>query len=187
MSKYSTHYGTIGEDMVGGSGILLKDGLILSCYHVLDGYQAGHIKIMRFTKESTEIREGNQISIVAFDQAQDLLLLQTNPSFSGSYSEVAQVRPPTGAEIIITGHTQLRVTNFRLYHYIEGSLGILVTPVFFGDSGGGVFNHQGELLGIIKMVLVINGPVQTNTLYGYAIPLHIIQEFLNGRPHNLKG
>jgi S1-C subfamily serine protease len=57
--------------------------------------------------------------------------------------------------------------------------GIMVHPVFNGDSGGGVYNTKGELLGIINTVLSLREyNVMHSILIGYAIPLEIIKEFL---------
>lgn len=182
ISPYTTQYGTTGDDQIMGSGIVLDNGLILSCYHIFDDYAAGQIRIYRFKVSATEVRQGDQVSIVAFDKEHDLLLLQVTPPFSEPSVKVAVMEPIIGDDTIITGHTSLRVTRLRLYRYLEGPEGIMVTPVFRGDSGGGVFNQDGELVGIIQRILAIRNPILQDTLYGYAANLDTIKEFLNDRP-----
>jgi S1-C subfamily serine protease len=180
--KFTTHYGTTGEDVVMGSGVLLENGQILTCYHVLDGYNAGTIKIMRAYNGKVEIREGEEISLVAYSGISDLLLLQVTPPFDGPFCKLAEYKPDIGEEISFAGYTILPVTKLRLYRYLEGSLGIMLTPVFFGDSGGGVFNSNGELIGIIKISLALRDPFPQYTLYGYACPLDVLQQFMKTKP-----
>lgn len=181
-SPYKSHFGVSSADVVAGSGVLLDNGMVLSCYNLLSGYEAGEIVIQRFNGATVEVRQGTQVILVAWDKKSDLLLLQVMPPFHGSGVKVAAQKPKFGERIMLTGHPQLSLTKLRLYQYLEGSLGIMITPVFFGDSGGGVFNSNGELIGNIKMILSIQSPLPQNTLYGYATPLDAIREFLNERP-----
>jgi len=178
LSPYQTIYGTRGEDIITGSGVIVTGGQVLTCYHILDKFPAGKIRIVQFNENGSDKREGEQVQIVSYSEAVDLLLLKVDPPFNTECIKLASVRPEIGSEVIITGHTNLGVTRLRLYRYLEGPRGIMVTPVYAGDSGGGVFNANGELIGIIQMCMILE---RQATLYGYAIPLDILREFLHER------
>jgi S1-C subfamily serine protease len=178
-SPYRTIYGTEGVDIITGSGVMLNGNEILSCFHVLDQFPAGKISVVQFTENKQNKREGDQVQIIAHDARRDLLLLRIDPPFQTEGIQVAAGSPALGSEVIITGHTELPVTRLRLYRYLESAKGIMVTPVYVGDSGGGVFNAQGRLIGIVQICLMLE---RQPTLYGFAIPLQTLQEFLNERP-----
>lgn len=181
LSPYTTIYGTTGEDVITGSGVILDNNEILTCYHTLDQFPLGKIRVVQFTGDRIDKREGIQVEIAAFSRGSDLLLLKIDPPFTGVAQniKIAPGNPALGEEIAFTGHTSCPFTRLRLYRYLEGALGIMLTPVFAGDSGGGVFNYEGQLIGIIRIHLMLD---KQPTLYGYAIPLKIIQEFLRDRP-----
>jgi len=178
-SPYQTIYGTKGVDTILGSGVILGGNQVLTCYHVLDKFPAGVIKIFQVGSAGIAERTGEQVKVLAFNEKYDLLLLGVEPPFDTPCVEIALSEPPIGSEIIITGHTSLPLTRLRLGRYLENRLGIMVTPVYMGDSGGGVFDASGKLIGIIRMCLMLD---KESTLYGYATPLTTIQEFLNERP-----
>lgn len=183
--KYTTWYGTAGSNVVQASGVLLKDGTILSCYHVLDGFATGTIKIMCFSKEGTEVRSSpEEITVLAYDKSADLLLLGVNPPFKNQGVALAKAPPFIGDKVFIAGHTAFAVTRLRIYHYLESTLGVLVTPVYFGDSGGGVFDVEGNLVGIIQRALATSYPTIQVSYYGYAAPLATLAKFLKERPGN---
>jgi len=180
---YSQDYKNIfGEDeqsAQGGSGILIGNDLVITCYHVLVGMPVSTIKIMKQDGKAIESR--TDCKILKFDKEHDLLLIKVNPPFRGDPIKVAAYEPNTGEDIIFAGHNALQLPRMRFAKMLVSPKGIMLFPVYFGDSGGGVFNYNGELIGIVSVITQVQeSHALHNTFIGYAIPLDILRGFLNG-------
>jgi hypothetical protein len=173
-----TVYGTECEGNMKGSGVLLGHDKILTCYHLLDANPPGVIKITYFGDGKPEVRTGDQVDILLFDEKKDLLYLQVKPAFDNGLTWLSVELPEAGDDIVIMGYPGIRLNPVRFYKFSINQYGIMVFPVYNGDSGGGVFNMKGELIGILKAILFLKEPYQQVTFVGYAIPLNLIKEFL---------
>lgn len=180
---YTATYKTItGDDVVdqgAGTGILIAPNRVLTCYHLVVNYQPGTFAVFITDGKSVFSRKNEEVKIIKSDKLKDLLLLEVTPPFNETGVSVAAKSPRLGEPIFFTGYTLLPVSTMRFSQYNENNRGIMLYPVYRGDSGGGVFNTKGELVGIINCVLLLKeGGVQFPTFIGYAMPLDVIQGFL---------
>jgi hypothetical protein len=161
-----------------GTGILLGSNEVLTCYHVLSEMPVGKIQIVAFLRPKTEIRDNVYIKKV--DSKRDLLLLGFWPSLTIVYPIVlGKAEPMLGDDIFFIGLTSVRFPTLRFTKYMIGIMGVMVFPAYLGDSGGGVFNMQGELIGILTNMMTIRSDnIIQNTYLGFAVSLKILQDFL---------
>lgn len=165
-----------------GSGLLVKGGFILTCWHVVDGAERISIVV-----------NGNDYiaTIVQHDEANDIAVLQT-PSITSApalnYSDDAKL----GEKVFTLGFPlpDLQGTDVKFTTGTISSLtGIRNSPRYYqisaplqpGNSGGALFNEKGNLIGIVAAkldsiaTLSITGDLPQNVNYavkaGYAIPL----------------
>lgn len=178
---YTATYESIAGDKIVsqgiGSGVLIAPDKILTCRHLVSSYQPGVFQVHYSDGKTVSIRENAKI--LKADAKLDLMLLQVEPAFPDSGVKIAIRVPGLGEPVYFTGHTILPVSCLRFYLFNENSRGIMLHPVYRGDSGGGVFNTKGELIGIINVILALReAGVQFSTLIGYAVSLENIKEFL---------
>lgn len=150
-----------------GSGILVdRAGYILTNFHVVEGAETIHI---RFTDESTD-----EASIVGFDRARDLAVLQVKPIDLpamewGDSEEVAVGSPvwavgsPFGLHgsvtfgILSSKHrVDLTESEYRHVHRLQPKYSDLLqsdVAVNPGNSGGPLVNARGELIGVNTAIL----------------------------------
>lgn len=120
----------------------------------------------------------------------DLALLEVQgpvPFEHHAVASLADETPPVGAKVSVVGHNHGNFYLFRTgevaaYRHsmkhddveIEGPFMQTSAPVGFGDSGGGVFDDRGQLVGI-------NSFINTTITGGFAIHLRNIRSFLAGQ------
>jgi S1-C subfamily serine protease len=112
----------------------------------------------------------------------DLLLLRPvnkniQPKF---YTELAEVEPITGTEVYIVGNPmgiEDVVSDGRVIVYKDNFM-YYKDSTFFGNSGGGVYTHDGKLIGIVSHMInlkpttdapdyMIYGAVRLYTIYAF--------------------
>ena len=163
----------------GGGGVLIAPDLILTCYHMAAEAPKGHFVVRHFDGKTIETRVTS--AIVRFSKEDDLLLIRVTPPFKNADPvRLAKALPSLGEEILFVGHTMFIVPRMRFGKYnFMPSRGILLYPVYRGDSGGGAYNTRGELIGIIYSTMCIrDGGSETQTLVGYAISLEKLAAFM---------
>jgi S1-C subfamily serine protease len=121
----------------------------------------------------------------SIDAPGDLLLLRPKdksmkPTF---YAELAGYAPEEGSEIYIVGNPmdiEDVISDGRLIQYEEYYV-YYIDHTYFGNSGGGVYNKQGELIGIVSHIIPIQ-PKKAVPPYmiAGAVNLMSIREFLEG-------
>jgi S1-C subfamily serine protease len=121
----------------------------------------------------------------SLDNPEDLLLLRPKnksmkPMF---YAELAEYAPEEGSEIYIVGNPmdiEDVISDGRLIQYEEYYV-YYIDHTYFGNSGGGVYNRRGELIGIVSHIIPIQ-PKQDVPPYmiAGAVNLMSIREFLEG-------
>lgn len=131
-----------------------------------------------------EPAETHDAVVVAIDEKHDLALLSTGPE-PGPRAVVtlADSSPPIGSDVIVVGHTvgmyytQLPGTVSAYYDHIkglrkEGAFMQLASPANKGNSGGGVFDSSGRLVGILSWMSPAPG-------VSFAVHLGTIKRFLH--------
>ena len=127
-----------------GSGIILSTGLVLSVFHVLEN-------------NSTVTVDGKEAEVVFVRPEMDIVVLKTETReipdivFSTDFGVLTQVFQ-IGNPLKLTGvmSTGRVVFYDKKYLYLD-------TLAVKGFSGGGVYNAQGELLGIVQTMMGIGG------------------------------
>ena len=155
-----------------GSGFFVRDNLIATNYHVIEGAARGRAKLVgRF---STYTIEG----VTATDKTNDLALLKVtvsgiNPLPLGNSSDVK-----IGETVYVTGNPKGLEGTFsngiissRRDPYTKERLQ-MTAPISPGSSGGPVLNSKGEVVGVSFMTLV--GGQNLN----FAIPSRYLTELL---------
>ena len=155
-----------------GSGFFVRDNLIATNYHVIEGAARGTAKLVG--QFSTYTIEG----VTATDQTNDLALLKVtvsgiNPLPLGNSSDVK-----IGETVYVAGNPQGLEGTFsdgiissRRDPYTKERLQ-MTAPISPGSSGGPVLNSKGEVIGISFMTLV--GGQNLN----FAIPSRYLTELL---------
>lgn len=184
-----------------GSGVVIKKTnnkmYILTCNHVIDdimefnkksfvnlGAIVGYIKFDKNYKEVGNILYGAEI--IKTDKENDLALLRVDiiDEYLNDIN-IAEKEPEKGDVVYSVGNP------FGLFRTV--SKGILSNKIdrgylsdnteTFGNSGGGLFNKKGELIGITYQVFTYGMsdimPIAESSL-GCSVRLDIIKEFLKG-------
>ena len=170
------HYFSGEKTISGGSGVVLKQEYVLSCYHIIRGKPVGELRILITNgKESRNLGA----TIVKTDPERDLLLLKLDEPVPWETAKLAK-KIEWGEKMYFGGYSALPLPLIRIGNVTTNSKGIYVHPIYYGDSGGGVFNETEQLIGIMYLLYEV---YSVPTLAGYAIPLNKIKEFL---PHALQ-
>ncbi|MFC1671268.1 S1C family serine protease [Spirochaetota bacterium] len=167
-----------------GSGFFVnKRGYVVTNFHVIKGQK--HITVTRFEKKGSELKRTihKKVRIVALDPFHDLAVLQVKENIKkiivpGILSPHDRVKVgekifvignPLGLERTVTqgvvSHSG-RMFSGKVYLQVDAS----VNP---GNSGGPLFNSNGQIIGVINM--------SARTMQGlnFAIPVHYVKFLLD--------
>ncbi len=162
-----------------GSGVIIdyKNGYtyILTCYHVIK-IDKNDIRVVDMYRERNAI-------IVAIDKRNDLAVIKIR-------GKLRYKKPIVGIKEAVLGEKAYGIGHHlgRLYIYGEGVVGgydssrlIVQLPCLFGDSGSGVFNKNGELIGIVDAVSVVrlNFAYTIDVAHAICIDVYDIKAFLD--------
>ena len=133
-----------------GAGVIIEDGWVLASGHVVSA--AGSVSVSSQFGES-------QAEVVVLDTQADLSLLsvpsvQASPivlrsARSGDVIELAGGGPSAATSASITRPVDVRIEAVRSTERISRVGYEIDVTVQLGDSGGGAFNDDGALVGII--------------------------------------
>ena len=143
-----------------GSGVVVRyekgeKTKVLTAFHVIDGHLANGMLVPVKLAFSEEIRF---MRIIKVHKKWDLALLMSTSRerFRGVHAKIAEDYPVVGDKIIVIGNPMGHIRNVSqgiLSKIINlGQYGIRYrtdADVIFGNSGGGMFNEDGELIGIL--------------------------------------
>ena len=166
-----------GETLGFGSGFFVRENLIATNYHVIEGASHGTVKLVG--KYTTYNIEG----ITATDETNDLVLLKVTaygikPLPLGNSDDVK-----IGTTIYVAGNPKGLEGTFsdgiissRRDRYAKERLQ-MTAPISPGSSGGPVLNRKGEVIGVSFMTL--EGGQNLN----FAIPSNYLKKLLNQSRH----
>jgi S1-C subfamily serine protease len=154
-----TEESAISSQTWSGTGFALKNGYIVTNYHVVDNATSIFIQ-----GTNGSLKKNVQASVVAVDKINDLALLKVSDSafigFSSipysiqtSVSEVGEDIFVLGYPLISTMGDEIKLTT-GIISSKSGFLGDMAlyqisAPIQPGNSGGPVFNNKGNLIGIV--------------------------------------
>ncbi len=166
---------TIVTDGGFGSGVVINNaGYVLSAYHVVEDANQIDVKFANGLTLSAEI--------LAFDRANDIVLLDINGSGFPALPVSINTEIPLGEEVITIGTPESvdlgqgiakglvsgkRLIDDRVYLQVDFS----VSP---GNSGAPLLNAQGEIIGIVQSNIVSEGADGV----GFAVPMDKVLEML---------
>lgn len=154
-----------------GSGVVINQEYVLTCHHIIREKPGGKFSIIISTgKESRNLGA----EVIKINPEKDLMLLKLSEPVPWKTTSPAK-EFKWGERIYFGGYSALPLPKIRIGFATKRSQGIYLHPIYFGDSGGGVFNKKQKLMGIIYLTYEIGG---IPSLVGYAIPLEDIREFL---------
>lgn len=194
------------QSMIGsGSGTIIKkteDSMyILTCYHVIapnyeaqkKGFKIG-VTIGYSKEDKTDKTDGLTVygaEIIKADKENDLALLKTSITDKDlNEIKIAEISPEKGDIVYSVGHPlglMRAISKGILTAKVEGYL-ISDTTMTYGNSGGGLFNIRGELIGVPSQVVGYDGGLDENgevsfipeSGLGMSINLLRIKDFLIG-------
>ncbi len=150
-----------------GSGVFVNENYILTCYHVIKGFD-------KFTILN-DIRLTQSATLVKYDESLDVAILKV--SYSPGIAKLGDSDSSKPQDKIFTTTSPKGVLNVISTGDMLGTeLGYLKCDVmvYNGSSGGGLFNSKGELIGICKEAK------GTTATYLHAVPINKIKPLLSG-------
>lgn len=120
---------------------------------------------------------------VVVDETVDLALIDTDEDLQQPTARLAWSTPPVGADVLVVGHPiglmystlpgQVSAYKQRLRYVTEteGPFLQIASGVIGGNSGGGVFDSDGNLVGLV----ILKSPAP---YIGFAVHLDTIRHFL---------
>ena len=169
-----------GNDRGAASGVIIGVERALTAAHVVDFCRALRGTLFMGDIKLTTLKVGDQrvdLALLAFRTG---MVLQQGVA-------LAQENPKVGTPLIISAYpgfmddlilTRGVVSGYYRADKESPSYGSMFTDalITFGDSGGGAFNEQGELVGIISAL--IRPESAPHYVPGMIVPIEAINEFL---------
>ncbi len=144
-----------------GSGFIVHaEGYLITNFHVIEGQK--HLTVTQFVQSGAELKRviHQNIRIVALDAFHDLAVLQIEDDHAGPFPTVVlgTNSPVYGENVFVIGNPaglERTVTEGILSHtgrLFEGKLFLQIdASVNPGNSGGPLFNGQGQVIGVVNM------------------------------------
>jgi len=170
-------FGETYSDINRTGGVIISQNKVLTVAHLFDGIPANGVITITFSDNRTKITD---VKVVKFDRKLDLVLLSIPAIPEGTQPiEFAAQLPELGDDIFIIGFPSISLPVLRFAKYVDSPKGIFIFPAYYGDSGGGIFNSKGQLIGIMQSVMIVTtAETKQITYFGYGTPIDKIKEFL---------
>jgi S1-C subfamily serine protease len=166
-----------------GSGTVIyhdpetMDSVLITAYHVID--QALHSRaniVFRFTNDEGEQKEPVEVwgDVVAYSVAADTALVRFKSPVKLDPVPIADVDPDIGDTVYVFGNpmgsksilTKGVLSNKSYINEHGVRMWQVDSKIMPGNSGGGVFNSSGELIGMPLLVSTYNVPLFQRGLQG---------------------
>lgn len=170
-----------------GAGTIIKNQagkkiVVLTAAHVVVAMLERNMPLRITTAYSFNLK---QVALIKIDVAKDLALLEgiENERFDGPFVKISNTTPRIGDNVDVIGapmgeertFTNGVVSNTQTTP--EKTVYRVSAPVFFGNSGGGLFNKDGELIGVAHAIAMIGGFIVVPGA-AYFISLETIKKFI---------
>lgn len=134
----------------GGSGIVIDSKTILTCYHVVKGqkivmvYQHGVVRTGQVTK---------------IDPKRDLAIVTLSLPLSTKGTQLSTQKITVGSKVISAGHPFLKplYLTYGAVGSIDKNYIIHDSAVNGGNSGGGLYDSNGDLVAMNAMIMTGDG------------------------------
>ena len=164
-----------------GSGVVIKYGsnlYILTVAHLLEDNPNLNQILTLFNNN----HDDGVLKIIKRDVNLDLMLCEIPEKFKPLYYvELAEKEPENYSDIVIVGNP-LGLEDFIskgiIYTYYQTDF-IYIDHSYFGNSGGGIYNTDNELIGITTKIASVNYNNIPFTIH-IAVRLDAIKQFLQG-------
>lgn len=146
--------GVVRDDRGHGSGVVIRPGLVITAAHVV----SGQAEVLIVFKDSSSTK-----GIVLWaDRANDAALVAVAPSATKGFAPLRCDTPlQIGEDIYTIGHPgslKWIATFGRVAGEAVGPYVITQLTVWFGNSGGGVYDSAGRVVGIAVGLMVDDIP-----------------------------
>ena len=145
-----------------GSGVVLPGQRVATACHVIDGAQTLQASYQYVARDATVLRQ---------DRWRDLCVLSV-PGMSAPAAVIARSTDLKPGDRLLAFNgafgvdVRLLVGDVTRLHPMDGAPVIETSvPFSIGDSGGGLFNEAGELVGLLAFIALAPGDAR------YAIPI----------------
>jgi S1-C subfamily serine protease len=161
-----------GQPIALGSGFFVRENVIASNFHVIEGASRGYAKLIG-QKTKYDI-----IGLTGVDTVHDLVLLNVTGAMSPSLPLADSRQAAVGDEVFAVGNPQGLEGTFSQgiissVRDVESETLLQITaPISPGSSGGPVLNSEGKVIGI--SVATFNGGQNLN----FAIPANYLASLL---------
>jgi len=142
-----------GSRVSQGSGWLISESKIVTCYHVIDG--AGRIEAV-----TSDHRKIKVLGIASSDEEGDIAILAIEPQKGIKPLALAPSLPQVGERVYVIGSPlglEASVTEGIVSSIRPQSSGVnllqFTAPVAPGSSGSPVFNEKGEVVAMVTMMI----------------------------------
>jgi TonB family protein len=131
-----------------GSGFVVREGQIVTNWHVLEGAAGGYVRLVG--DKSNVMIEG----VLAVSQRADLALIKIGPALGTPVHLRDSSKVAVGDPVFAAGNPQGLEGTFSeglvsSVRQLEGDTLLQITaPISPGSSGGPVFNERGEVIGV---------------------------------------
>ncbi|MFG0287479.1 MAG: serine protease [Rhodopirellula sp. JB044] len=147
-----------GDDYFTSGGVLVRsDGLVLTNFHVAEAFSSG------MTALTSDGKSYRVVDFIAGDRLADVALIRIDGTDMPTV-EVASTSPEIGDDLVMMHHTENRFYTYDRGYLmrnpvIEGKQWMEVSlPFGPGGSGCGIFNQSHELVGLVSIVMLGDGP-----------------------------
>lgn len=163
-----------------------KGTYVLTAYHCIDDKNAKPEPYGFVEFDGVGEKERYRVEPVKYNRLNDLALMKITDKMEGKiYARISPKNPVDGQEIWVIGYGARQrdilskgivaiADTYSIHTYSHCML--LDASIFYGNSGGGVFNNRGELLGVVVQI----GPsYPIHGLWGYSIHAQEVRDFVN--------
>lgn len=191
---------TTKDGDVTGSGTIIRNVkdepiVVITAAHVVRGIERRWKTQLEENKVTGEVEffislayldTNKKVSVLKIDEKKDLALLVgvEKEKANGPSVPISMNSPNIGDPVWVIGAPmgdERTVTNGIISNFDVSNPGRrlyrVTAPIFFGNSGGGVFNSSMELIGVANSIQLVGGIIVVPGS-GFAVSLEDIREFL---------